>query len=154
MAGNGLRKEVRRRLCTFADRVARYFSNSRRQRFVREMIAGLVIGGHVHLTKIARAVGSGMTNVHAAEKRLSRHLDSPHWSMEPVVDKLLAWSAEMVGEDSLIVADVTDVAKDYARSLEGLGRVRDASDPDKRTVPGYMVWRLTFGWGAGSCFPW
>ena len=60
MAGNGLRKEVRRRLYAFAGRVARWFSDSRRQRFVREMIAGLVIGGHVHLTKIARAVGSGM----------------------------------------------------------------------------------------------
>ncbi len=61
------------------------------------MIAGLVIGGHVHLAKIARAAGSGMTVVHAAEKRLSRHLHSAHWSMEPAVEKLLAWSAEMVG---------------------------------------------------------
>jgi hypothetical protein len=117
------------------------------------MIAGLVIGGHVRLAKIALAAGSGMTIVHAAQKRLSRHLDSPHWSMEPAVDKLLAWPAEMVGEDSLIVADVTDVAKDFARSLEGSGRVPDASDPDRRTVPGTWYSRLTFGWGGGSCFP-
>ncbi len=103
------------------------------------MIAGLVIGGHVHLSKIARAIGSGTTNVHAVEKRLSRHLDSPHWSMQPAIDGLLALSAEMVAEDSLIVADLTDIAKYYARSLEGLGRVRDASDPEKRTAPGYML---------------
>lgn len=139
MAGNGLRKEVRRRLYAFAGQVARRFSDSRRQQFVRDMIAGLVIGGHVHLTKIARAVGSGTTNVHAVEKRLSRHLDSPHWSMQPAIDGLLASSAEMVGEDSLIVADLTDIAKYYARSLEGLGRVRDASAPDKCTAPGYML---------------
>jgi len=139
MAGNGLRKEVRRRLYVFAGRVARWFSDTRRQRFVRDMIAGLVIGGHVHLSKIARAVGSGTTNVHAEEKRLSRHLDSHHWSMQPVIDGLLAWSAQMAGEDSLIVADLTDIAKYYARYLEGLGRVRDASDPDKRTAPGYML---------------
>ena len=86
MASNGLRKEVRRRLYAFAGRVARWVGDSRRQRFLQEMIAGLVIGGHVHLTKVARAVGSGTTNVHAAEKRLSRHQDSEHW-----------------GEDSLIV---------------------------------------------------
>ena len=139
MAGNGLRKEVRRRLYAFVGWVARWVSDSRRQRFLQEMILGLVVGGHVHLTKIARAVGSGMTNVHAAEKRLRRHLDSEHWSMQPVIDGLLASSAERVGEGSLIVADLTDVAKYYARSLEGLGRVRDGSDPEKRTAPGYML---------------
>lgn len=139
MAGNGLRKEVRRRLYAFGGRVARSVRDSRRQRFLQEMIVGLVVAGHVHLTKVARALGSGATNVHAVEKRLSRHLDSEHWSMQPVIDNLLAWSAKMVGEDSLIVADLTDVAKYYAKSLQGLGRVRDASDPDKRTAPGYML---------------
>ncbi len=93
MAGSGLRKEVRRRLYAFADRMARGFSDSRRRQFIREMIVGLVIGGHVHLTKIARAIGSGRTNVHAVQKRLSRHLDSPHWSMEPVMNELLSSSA-------------------------------------------------------------
>ena len=89
MAGNGLRKEVRRRLYVFAERVARGVPDGRRQRFIREMIVGLVIAGHVHLTKIARAIGSGVNNVHADEKRLSRHLDSEHWSMWPVIDGLL-----------------------------------------------------------------
>jgi Uri superfamily endonuclease len=103
------------------------------------MIVGLVIAGHVHLTKIARAIGSGMNRVHSDEKRLSRHLDSEHWSMRPVIDGLLNDSAAMVGENSLIVADLTDIAKYYARHLEGLGRVRDASDPEKRTAPGYML---------------
>ena len=37
------------------------------------------------------------------------------------------------------MADLTDIAKYYARHLEGLGRVRDASDPEKRTAPGYML---------------
>jgi hypothetical protein len=139
MAGNGLRKEVRRRLYGFARRMARLVSDGRRQRFLMEMIVGLVVGGHVHLTKIARAVGSGINSVHSDEKRLSRHLDSEHWSMRPVIDGLLNNSAAMVSDDSLIPADLTDIAKYYARHLEGLGRVRDASDPDKRTAPGYML---------------
>lgn len=139
MASNGLRKEVRRRLYGFARRVARGISDSRRQRFIREMVVGLVLAGHVHLTKIARAIGSGGNSVHADEKRLSRHLDSEHWSMRPLIDGLLKDSAAMVGEESLIVADLTDVAKYYARHLEGLGRVRDGSDPEKRTAPGYML---------------
>ncbi len=139
MAGNGLRKEVRRRLYGFARRVARGVSDSRRQRFIREMVVGLVLASHVHLTKVARAIGSGGNSVHADEKRLSRHLDSEHWSMRPVIDGLLKDSAAMVGEESLIVADLTDVAKYYARHLEGLGRVRDGSDPEKRMAPGYML---------------
>jgi hypothetical protein len=103
------------------------------------MVAGLVIAGHVHLTKIARSLGTGANIVHADEKRLSRHLDSEHWSMQPVAEGLLRWSAEMVGDDTLIVADLTDIAKYYARHLAGLGRARDASDPEKRTAPGYML---------------
>jgi hypothetical protein len=139
MTSNGLRKEVRQRLYGFARHVARWVSDSRRQRFLQEMVVGLVISGHVHLTRIARSFGSGANNIHADEKRLSRHLDSEHWSMRPVMDGLLEWSAAMVGDDTLIVGDLTDVAKYYARHLEGLGRVRDGSDPEKRTAPGYML---------------
>jgi hypothetical protein len=84
MAGKGLHREVRRKLCGFARRVARWVSDSRRQRFLQEMVAGLVIAGYVHLTKIARSLGTGANNVHADEKRLNRHLDSEHWSMQPV----------------------------------------------------------------------
>ena len=43
--------------------------------------------------------------------------------MQPVMDGLLNDSAAMVGEESLIAADLTDIAKYYARHLEGLGRV-------------------------------
>jgi hypothetical protein len=117
------------------------------------MIVGLVISGHVHLTKIARAIGSGVNSVHADEKRLSRHLDSEHWSMEPVIDGLRNGSAAMVGEDSLIPADLTDVAKYYARHLEGLGRVRDGSDPEKRTAPGYMLFEAHVRVGRWQLFP-
>jgi len=139
MARNGVRKEVRRRLCGFAGRVASLVSDSRRQRFLEEMVAGLVIGGHVHLSKIARAAGRGDEDIHAAEKRLSRHLDSEHWSLQPVVDELRSWSAADIQKQTLIVADLTDISKYYARRLEGLGKVRDASDPDKRLAPGYML---------------
>jgi len=117
------------------------------------MIAGLVIANHVHLTKIARAVGSGTTNVQAAVKRLSRHLDSPHWSMRPLQEKLLHEVAVMIGEDSLIVADLTDIAKHYARRLEGLGRVRDGSDPQKGTVAGYMLFEAYLRGGRWQLFP-
>jgi hypothetical protein len=74
-----------------------------------DMIAGLVIGGHVHLSNIARAVSAGNTDIHGVEKRLSGHLGSEHWDMSPVTDNLLAWSAGMA--DTIPVADLTDMAK-------------------------------------------
>jgi hypothetical protein len=38
-----------------------------------------VVSGKVHLTEVARAASYGTVDVHAARKRLSRHLKSKHW---------------------------------------------------------------------------
>jgi len=61
MARRGLWKDVRRRLYAFAGRVARSVGDSRRKRFLQEMIEGLVVAGYVHLAKFARALGWGPT---------------------------------------------------------------------------------------------
>src|SRR5438270_3531948 len=139
MAGNGLPKEIRRRLYSFVKKVASPFTDSRRRQFIEDMIAGLIIGGHVHLSKIARAISSGDDDIHGVEKRLSGHLGSENWDMSPVADDLLAWSARVVSNDTILVADLTDMAKPYARVLEGLGKVHDGSKPGKPIVPGYAV---------------
>ena len=129
MAGNGLPQHVRRRMYSFARTVARPFSDSRRVGFVEDMIPGLIISGHVHLSKIARAVYAGDTKIHGVEKSLSRHLGSEHWDMSPVDDFLLRRSAALVYENTLIVADLADLSKPWAKKLDGLGRVHDGSDP-------------------------
>jgi hypothetical protein len=153
MADNGVSKEIRRRLYAFAAGVARPFSDSRRQRFLKDMISGLLIAGHVHLSKVARAISAGDADIHGVEKRLSIHLASEHWDMSPVADELLGRSAKMVTEDTLITADLTDLAKPYARTMEGLGRVHDGSDPGKRIVPGYMVFEAYVRVGKWQMFP-
>src|SRR5262245_46952640 len=139
MPGNGLPREIRRRLYAFGRQVARPFSDSRRQRFLEEMIPGLVIAGHVHLTKVARAEGNGCERIHGVEKRLSRHLGSAHWDMSPVDDDSLTRSAPLVTDNPLIVADLTDLAKYCPPARAGLGRHHECSDPDRRTPPGYAV---------------
>jgi hypothetical protein len=153
MPGNGLPKEIRRRLYAFARGVARPFTDARRQRFIEDMIPGLLISGHVHLSKVARAISPGDADIHGVEKRLSRHLGSEHWDMSPVAMDLLTRSARMVTEDTLLTADLTDLAKLYARKLEGLGRVHDGSDPDKRIVPGYMLFEAYVRVGKWQMFP-
>jgi hypothetical protein len=59
---------ARQRLYTFARKLATPFTDSRRRRFLTEMIPGLVIANHVHLSKIAHAIGHGIENVHAASR--------------------------------------------------------------------------------------
>jgi hypothetical protein len=61
------------------------------------MVAGLTVAGHVHLTAVARANSRGAGTVHAAEKRLSRHLAGEHWHASPLADDLLRRSAALVG---------------------------------------------------------
>lgn len=153
MAGTTLTTAIRKRLSTFAAGIARPFTDSRRRGFVADMLTGLVAGGHVHLTAIARATHRGAGHIHAAEKRLSRHLASEHWDAGPVAAELLGRSAAMATDDTLIVADTTDLAKYYARHLEGLGRVHDGSDPDGRTAPGYCVFEAFVRVGRWQLFP-
>ena len=153
MASTTLTTLIRRRLSTFARGIARPFSDSRRRQFLTDMLTGLVAGGHVHLTAVARASHRGDANIHAAEKKLSRHLASEHWNAGPLADELLCRSAAWVSADTRIVADTTDLAKHYARHLEGLGRVPDGSDPEGRIAPGYCVFEAFVRVGAWQLFP-
>ncbi len=153
MAARSLCVAVRQRLDTFARNLATPFTDSRRQRFLTDMVPGLVIANHVHLSAIARAVWGGRHSVHADLKRLSRHLGSEHWDKSPLADKMLADAARLVSDDTLIPADKTDLAKPYARKLEGLGRVHDGSDPDKRLVAGYAVFSAYVRLGRVAAVP-
>ena len=153
MASTTLTTAIRQRLSTFAAGVASPFSDSRRRDFVTTMLTGLVAGGRVHLTAIARAQHRGSANIHAAEKKLSRHLKSEHWDAAPIAAELLRRSAARVTDDTLIVADTTDLAKSYARKLEGLGRVHDGSDPAGRITPGYCLFQAFVRVGAWQLFP-
>jgi hypothetical protein len=153
MAGAAPTTAIRGRLSTFARGVARPFSDSRRRRFVADMIRGLVVGGHVHLTAVARALPGGGEHLHATEKRLSGHLASTCWNSAPLPVELLRRSAALVAADTLIVADTTDLAKPHARHLEGLGRVHDGSDPDGRTVTGYCIFQAFVRVRAWQLFP-
>jgi hypothetical protein len=59
--------------------------------FVQDLLAGLVIGGHVHLTKVARAIRPGIACNHGVEKRFSGHLGGEAWDMSPVGNRRLLW---------------------------------------------------------------
>jgi hypothetical protein len=131
MLGNGLPKEIRRRLYSFARGIARPFTDSRRARFIRDMIPGLLISGHVHLSKVARAISPGDADIHGVDKRLSRHLGSEHWDMSPVATELLTRSAHMVTEDTLLTAEWGQ--SDLPMSLSSWKRAFGRAPPPRKT---------------------
>ena len=58
MARRSLPAVIRQRLYAFARGLATPFTDSRRHRFLHDMIPGLVIANHVLLTEVARALRS------------------------------------------------------------------------------------------------
>src|SRR5262245_56751419 len=103
---------IRRRLYAFGRHLASPFTDSRRRAFVRDMVCGLAIAGNVHLSAVARALDtSGVADIHPVEKRLCRHLKSDAWDSSPLANELLNRSAGFVTDDTLLVADLTDLAK-------------------------------------------
>src|SRR5205823_6243646 len=142
-----------RRLYTLAGGIARTYSDSRRRAFLTDRPVGLVSAGHAHPTAVARGLSRGAGNVHAAEKRLSRHSGSEHWDVSPVAEAPARASAARAGDDTPIVADTTDLAEYYARHLQGLGRAHDGSGPGGRTAPGYCVSEAHARVGRWQLFP-
>ena len=68
MPANGLTKEIRRRLYGFARRLARPFADSRRRAFLQRHDPRPGHQGHIHPTKVARAVSKGGADIHAVRR--------------------------------------------------------------------------------------
>jgi hypothetical protein len=88
------RKEVRRKLYVFTHKAATVMYDTRRQRFIQQMIFGVVVSVKVHLPEVVRPANFGTVHAHAAEKRLSRHRNREHGDTTGLKYQLLAWSSE------------------------------------------------------------
>ena len=102
-------------------------------RMVREVIYGVQSRASVHLSEIARALEEKIA-LKKVMARLSRQLNR-EGLRERVRENLLALAAPRVGRETLLVLDLTDVIKPYARQMEYLAEVRDGSS--KKLGKGY-----------------
>lgn len=109
-------------------------------RAVGEITRGIVLTGTVQLTNAARLFCHTSHQLEDAVERLSHHLSDPRWNHHPWAAEILAEQARQVGPDDLIPIDGTELAKPYARKMEHLCTVRDASRRDDPLVPGYWCW--------------
>lgn len=114
---------------------------------LRAMLLGLLRVPSPYVAEVARGlVGEPGPSLMAWEHRLLRFLASPKLVLERLkaaLRRLLATSLPVQGWVYLY-ADLSDLAKLYARSMSGLDVVRDGSDhpprgQEKRLVPGYWL---------------
>lgn len=96
------------------------------ERFIREMVYGIQASQSVVLTKIARTLQETIS-VKKVEERLSRQLlrrDMGH----KIQENLLEIASAMIGKDTLLILDPSDIRKKYAKKMQYLGKVHDGSE--------------------------
>ena len=104
-------------------------------RFVEEMVYGLSAGGSVRLTEIGRSLEEDIP-LHATHKRLSRNLADESLASN-IESKVLQLGAKRISKKTLLIIDPTDLQKKYARKMQYLATVRDASE--KTIGKGYWM---------------
>lgn len=104
-------------------------------RFVEEMVYGIQARGSVRLSEIARSLKEE-TSVKKRIDRLSRNLGRVGLGSE-IGAGILAEGAARIEQDTLLIVDPTDITKKYAKRMECLATVRDASEKEKGR--GYWV---------------
>jgi len=94
-------------------------------RFVTEAIYGIQARQSVLLSEIGRALNEPIA-LKKTETRLSYELKRAGLR-ERLLGNLLSMASPRIEEDTLLVIDISDINKKYARSMEYLARVRDGS---------------------------
>jgi hypothetical protein len=109
-------------------------------RVMRELTAGIVYTGSVQLTNAARLFAANANQLCKATERMSGHLADADWDHREWAAAVLQLQADAVAEDDLIPIDGTELAKPYARRMQYLCTVRDASRVGDPLVNGYWCW--------------
>jgi hypothetical protein len=96
------------------------------RRFITEAIYGIQARQSVHLTEIARSLQERIS-IKKTQYRLSRQLGRRGLWLR-LVEGLCRMGSQRVKEETLLVVDISDIAKKYAEKMEYLAMVRDGSE--------------------------
>jgi len=105
------------------------------RRFLSEAIYGIQARQSVHLTEIARALREKIP-LKKTQYRLSRQLGREDIERR-VLNGICQMGAQRVEKKTLLIIDLSDIRKKYARKMEHLACVRDGSE--KTLVNGYWT---------------
>lgn len=98
-------------------------------RLVREMLYGIQARQSVRLTEVSRALAEPIP-IKKTVSRLSRQLGHPRLGTW-LAGRLLTLAAERIRETTLLILDLSDVQKKYAKKMEHLAPVWDGSEKEK-----------------------
>ena len=143
---NRLGYEIKRDFTNFSTKISQDLKRPQ-QKFVHQMIYGILAGNKPHLSEIARSLKENITLKKTID-RLSRNLNSFE-EKQPVMQEYLSLVKRHIKEDhAVIVIDNSDIAKPASRKLEALSEIRDGSTGE--ITQGYLTIEAAVLSGSGK----
>jgi hypothetical protein len=120
-----LASKLRTKLANFSGYVSKGLDKSAK-RFIREACYGILSSQSVLLTEMGRSLETRLS-LKKIEERFCRQLYKEQlW--EHIHTNILHQASTRIKDDTLLVLDLSDIHKKYAREMEYLARVHDGSD--------------------------
>jgi hypothetical protein len=117
--------KLRHKITQFSGELSKNLDKTCR-RFVSESIYGILSSESVMLSEIGRSL-PGDTSLKKIEERLCRQIAKPQIK-DQIHQQIARLATDQVVDDTLLILDLSDVTKKYARSMEYMAQVRDGSE--------------------------
>ena len=132
---NRLGYEIKRDLTKFSTKISQGLKRPH-QKFVLQMIYGIIACNKLHLSEIARSLKESITLKKTID-RLSRNLNAFD-GKDALMHNYLAIVKQQAKDDyAVIIIDNSDIAKPASRKLEALSEIRDGSTGE--ITQGYLT---------------
>jgi len=132
---NRLGYEIKRDLTSFSTKISQGLKRPQ-QKFIHQMIYGILAGNKLHLSEIARSLKEKITLKKTID-RLSRNLNA-FGQKHILMNNYLSLVKQHIKEEyAVIIIDNSDIAKPASRKLEALSGIRDGSSGE--ITQGYLT---------------
>ena len=127
--------EIKRNFTNFSARISKGLKRPQ-EKFVHQMIYGILAGNKMHLSEIARSLKESITLKKTID-RLSKNLHAFD-NTDSIMRNYLRLVKQQVKDDyAVIIIDNSDIAKPASRKLETLSEIRDGSTGE--LTQGYLT---------------
>ena len=99
-----------------------------RKRFLRQAVQGVLFAGTLVVMELCRWIRDDCSDRFYQDKRLLNHLTSPRADLHEAVAAYRRNVGRDIQPDTLLILDLTDLAKPRARKMKYLSLVRDGSE--------------------------
>lgn len=148
------------------DRISRLFKqnfkvyetalkNKKHKRFVPKILMGILKQPSAYLSDVARSLSAKEGSMETREQKLSRFFHHQDIDLELLQAAHLSRLPGIVKDNRSprIYGDLSEASKPWAKKMDALDWVRDASDPDHKIQPGYWINEVYVAPEKGKLFP-